>query len=439
MSEGLRKLSTNEWVKIGDLPVQPGDVDFQLKSLNFLNYVGESDLGNLTALIPSSLSNLEIFSVHGSSVAEILAKQRNLAYLATINLKTTVLHYHPSNRHIKTLAIHDLVFPIQSDFQEFCNFMKNQKCVEDLNFTICEDELKNNNDYSEILTHLLSLQTLKKLQIECVNQIFTPAFKINIYNPALETLIIVNTIPPTETNFKKLPHFFPNVTNLEIFWFYDSELFDNFSVDLTPINSMSKIRKFETDYMSEEMLTQLELKEMREFSGVISYPDYSDILEESFDEPLPNDNLESRSASWEIFTNNNCQLEVLYLSYIPMELLQIALESLPLLKSLRACVDGCNYSSAQFQPECTFEEYKEAYVPEQAKKTAKLIGKHYDRFEHLVLKLLQDGNHIINHLKKYHPYVKTEKRTYDEIQRDRSLQARKKPLKLVILLCSSLR
>jgi hypothetical protein len=442
----LRELSTRKWVKSDGLSVQPADVDFQLKRLNSLTCLGRTDLGSLTALIPSSLANLEIFSVEGSSVSEILARQRNLVHLDMINLKSIDLHYHPSNCHIKKLEIQDLVFPVKTGFQKFSDFMKIQKSVEDLNFNISEVELKNNNDYTEILTHLLNVVTLKKLQIHCGNMIFTPASKINVYNPTVETLDIM-IANPTETDLQKLPHFFPNVTNLEFTWFYDSEEHYDFPIDLTPINSMKKLRNFKTDYMSEEMLTRLELKQMQEFRmslfGVISYPDYSDILEDSLDEALLNDNLETRSASWKNFVNNNCQLEVLDLSStcIPMELLQIALESLPLLKSLRVRVDGCNYSSAQNDPEHSidFEEYKEIYVKEQAKKTANLIGDNYNRFEDLVLKLEDDGERVVDHLKKYYPKVRVENRTYDEIQRDRSLRASKKPLKLVILVCSSLR
>jgi hypothetical protein len=77
------------------------------------------------------------------------------------------------------------------------------------------------------------------------------------------------------------------------------------------------------------------------------------------------------------------------------------------------------------------EEYKEIYIKEQAEKTAKLIGENYDWFEDLVLKLEDDGEHNINHLTRNYSNVRIEKRTYDEIQRDRSLRASKKPLKLI--------
>jgi hypothetical protein len=163
-------------------------------------------------------------------------------------------------------------------------------------------------------------------------------------------------------------------------------------------------------------------------------------MDDSFDEPLPNEILETRSASWKSFVNNNCQLEVLDMPNIkiPLELVQITLESLPLLKKLRVRVDGCNYSSAQYRPEhehsIDFEDYQEAYDKEQAEKTAKLIEKHYDRFDLLELKLEDDGEHVVNHLEKHYPKVETEMRSYDETQREKSLEDYEKPFQLVILM-----
>jgi hypothetical protein len=434
----LRKLSTDGWVESETLPVQPADVDFQLKRLK--SFTCNIHLGNLTALIPSSLVSLKCSQTDGSSLAPILAKQEKLTNLSLDDLEIDELNYQPSNRHIKQLSIQELIFPIKSEFHKFSDFMKIQKCVEELKFTICEDELQNNNDYTEILTHLLNLKTLKKLQIECGNVIFLPTSKINICNPTVEDMSIYNL--PNETDLQKLPQFFPNLTDLYISWDYDS-IDNNLFMNLTPIKSMKKLRKFETTYMSEEMFAELELKQMQEFHmttfWVHPFPNYTEeaFMDDSFDEPLPNEILESRSTSWKSFVNNNCQLQVLDMPNlkIHLELLQITLEKLPLLKSLRACVDGCNYSLAKYQPEyehsVDFEEYQEAYVKEQAKKTAKLIKKHYDRFDLLVLKLEDDGEHVMDFLKKY-PKVKVEMRSYDDTQREKSLEHYEKPFKLVI-------
>jgi hypothetical protein len=47
-------------------------------------------------------------------------------------------------------------------------------------------------------------------------------------------------------------------------------------MDLSPINSMKQIRKLEIDYMTDDMVTQLQLKEMREFHFKINgYKDIS--------------------------------------------------------------------------------------------------------------------------------------------------------------------
>jgi hypothetical protein len=215
---------------------------------------------------------------------------------------------------------------------------------------------------------------------------------------------------------------------------------DELSEDLKPINLMQKLRKFETDYMSEEMFAQLELNQLQDFriysSGVDPLQNYSDFLDDDFDEALPREILESRSASWKSFVNNNCQLEVLDLPdiSISLELLQITLENLPFLKSLRVRVDGCNYSTIKFQPKYDFEEYQVGYVIEQSKKAAKLIGENYDRFEHLLLKLEEDGCFVTEHLEKYYSNVKIEMRSYDETQREKSLEEIEKSFKLVILM-----
>jgi hypothetical protein len=223
-------------------------------------------------------------------------------------------------------------------------------------------------------------------------------------------------------NLQKLPQFFPNVTNLKIYWDYDS-IDDNLS-------------------FTEEMFAQLGLKKMLKFhvnsNGTNLFPDYthSTFMDDNLEEVLPNEILESRSASWRAFVNNNCQLQVLNMSgtCIPMELLQIALESLPLLKNLRVRVDGCNYSLANYQPEYTFDEYDEIYIEQQAEKTANLIGDNYDRFEELVLKLENEGGHVVEHLQNNYPNVIIEnqtKRTYDEIRCDKLLK--------VIILCHNSR
>jgi hypothetical protein len=121
----LRELSISGW-KIETSIVQPADADFQLTRLKSLTC--NVDLGSLTALIPSSLSNFKYYCVDGSSVADILARQEKLVNLSLLFMKIDVFEYHSNNCRIKKLEIHDLVFPVKSEFQKFSNFMKIQEC-----------------------------------------------------------------------------------------------------------------------------------------------------------------------------------------------------------------------------------------------------------------------------------------------------------------------
>jgi hypothetical protein len=281
----LRELSTNGLFKVDvdALSVQPVVVDFQLKSLN--SFTCNINLGCLNALIPPSLASLLFLGVDvdGSSMAEILTKQQKLDSLSLNCLKMCVFKYQPSNCHIKNLVIEYVEFPIKSVFLKFSDFMKTQKSVKEFEFKASVDELKSNNDYTEFLTHIWNLKTLKKLVIHCQNLIFTPTSKINICNPSVEILTIY--IPPTRADLQKLPNSFPNITDLHIYW----------------------------DYKSEQILAKLELKKMLKFHltsfGVDPFPNYYYFTDDSLDEaPLPSEILETRSACWKAFVNNNCQL-----------------------------------------------------------------------------------------------------------------------------------
>jgi hypothetical protein len=423
-------------------PIQPSDVDFKLTRLKVLS--SNLDLGNFYKLIPNSfMSKLEFFGrknrIGGASIAEILSNQKNLEILILYHHNFNVFQYHPSNCHIKRLQIFDLEFPVKSGFEKFSDFMKIQQSVTNLLIKVSENEVKR-NDYTEMLTHLLSSNPLNRLFIQCKlsDKFFTEFSKINVCNPTLKNLIIAD---PSPEDLKKLPTLFPNVTDLTIHWEEDELDPDNFYMDLKSINSMKKLKKFEMDYLTEAMFAELDLNELQEFRMTLEeaspFTEYSGFWNEDSDELVPNEILEDRSTNWRTFVNNNRQLVILDMSEstIPVELLQIMLENLSLLKKLRVRVSGCNFSSAKYRPEYTFEDYLELYIKKQAKKTAKLIGENYDRLEHFMLVLYEGGWHIAKYLKKYYPNVRIEKRAQDDISSSELLRENKKSLKVVILLC----
>jgi hypothetical protein len=167
---------------------------------------------------------------------------------------------------------------------------------------------------------------------------------LKVCNPAVDTLVIVK--PLLDADLKIFPKFFPNVTDLEITWFSNSDedhvgwdFFDySFEMELSPINSMKQVRKFEIDYMTEEMFDQLKLDQLQELH--MSWNLDTDFLNEVWDEDL----LQMVNWNWRTFINNHSQLKILYFPYckVNVEQLQFALENMPLLKSLELTVKGYN-------------------------------------------------------------------------------------------------
>ncbi len=237
----------------------------------------------------------------------------------------------------------------------------------------------------------------------------------------------------------ELPINFPNISELIIYFDYASIRNNgNPSIDLSPIKSIKKLSKFHTNYMNNEMFIQLDLKKLREFEmseiEVAPFIEYSGFWNDDSNELVPIETLESRSTSWKIFNNKNCLLETLEIPDVSLnlELFQITLETLTLLKSLRVRVGGYNYSSADY-PEYTYEGYLDYYKKEQAKKTAKMIGENYDRFEYLQIYCEVSHPQFEIELKK-HPNVKTDYRVYDDFFSMETQEEIKKMPKIVIII-----
>jgi hypothetical protein len=343
---------------------------FKLKHLIKLEIQAVTNLKIFGMLVPNSLKILKLSENTSSEMetnpcwdAEILAKQTRLEELILDGFKINVFEFDPENCHIRKLEVRKLAFLNQLSFKKFSDFMKIQESVAELELSIGDGELKN-HDYAGILTHLLSLKSLKKLAINChdSNEIFTVFSKFNLCNPVVDTLIIQNLA--SGANLKWLPKFFPSVTDLKITWpdsdflkFFDTQ----FLADLKPINSM-KIRKLEIDFLTEQMLVDLDLKQMQELiikSGLLS--------------PL------------KAFFTKHCQLKTFHITVVVLRIgyLPFILETLPLLKSLElelfGYTDAC---STEITPQGELQVRREKELSEKA---ARLIGENYARFEHLKL------------------------------------------------------
>ncbi len=372
---------------------------FKLKHLTKLDICWSTNLGFCTTFVPASLRSLKINCMWDRETLdpEMLGKQKGLEELSLVYCGIEEFKFDPENCHIEKLTIDDLEFLNDRAFEKFGEFVKIQESVVELELSIQEEELEIRNQKKPgILTHLLGLKSLKKVTIDCkyeedIPEVF-PGLKV--CNPAVETLIIANPYLRVD-HLKSLSKFFPNVTDLKITWpvviFYE---FPN-NVDFQPINSMKRIRKLEIQFASDEILAQLELKELREFH-VFEVYSLRYRVDDSDDDDLVNP-----LANWRTFINNHSQLEVLQISEskTSVEQLQIALENLPLLKNLEFTVHNFDFVSEI--PGHSSDEYKK----EQAEKTARLIAEKYDRLERLKLDFSDDDNNFI--------FIYLEKKKFD--------------------------
>jgi hypothetical protein len=386
--------------------------DFELKSLTKLDISGPTNLGSFwVTIVPSSLKTFKYEGLWNCEIwaAELLGKLKHLEELNLRAFRIEDLRFDPENCHIEKLDFF-VEFLDDSAFEKFCEFMKIQESVTEFKFSVQEDDMWDQDaGYTEILTHLLSLKSLKKFSLDCnYGEDFLTFFShLKVCNAAVEALIVEN---PSYygTDFSPLPKLFPNVTDLKITsddWFYKLEIDDDLIyAKLQPINLMKMVRKLEIDYVTDEMLAQLEMKELRELCiKEIVVPDNGDGSDEDQEivDPL---------ADWRTFINNNSQLEVLHMlprCRLSVEKLIITLENLPLLKSLELTVFGFDFSTTR-EKISTIDRKK--YKTEQAKKAAKLIGECYNRFEHFKLDFDRNSlnSYIHNYLKKYYPGIKLE-------------------------------
>jgi hypothetical protein len=162
---------------------------------------------------------------------------------------------------------------------------------------------------------------------------------------------------------------------------------------------MKQIRKFEMDYMTEEMFGQLKLHQLQELR----------VIEESFFKIEESDdvNLETVNLNWGSFILNHAQLKIVHmpLCRISVEQFQMMLENLPLLKKLELVVRGFNFGFfTDFHDDFSDEEYKDLYKMHQAERTALLLGEIYDRLEYLKVAVVlgETRNMIKFYLEKHY-------------------------------------
>ncbi len=165
---------------------------FELKTLTKLEISGPTNLSFLwVTIVPSSLNILKFEGLWNCEIwpAKLLGKQKHLKEFNLHSYKIQDFKFDPENCHIEKLDFF-VEFSDDSAFEQFSEFIKIQESVTEFKLNILEEELwERDGSYAEILTHLVTLKSLKKLTLDCnyeenIMEVFS---QMEICNPAVES------------------------------------------------------------------------------------------------------------------------------------------------------------------------------------------------------------------------------------------------------------
>jgi hypothetical protein len=146
-----------------------------------------------------------------------------------------------------------VTFPQREAFESFTRFIKTLENVSELELDIQNEQRNNQNNYSEILMHLLNVEVLTKLTLNCEN-IENAVSGLHIQNPTVESLT---------TNQPSFHRFFSNLQKLHI----KSTLFE-MNENITRImicqNSLTEIQ---IDAISSQTLLLFKCPCLKKFSA----------------------------------------------------------------------------------------------------------------------------------------------------------------------------
>jgi hypothetical protein len=128
---------------------------------------------------------------------------------------------------LEKLSLKRVEFPQKEAFQNFVAFIKSLDGITELELDVVEDQRENGNNYSDVLTHLLNLPSLTKLDWK---------------NPDISNLSIINpsiTAFTIYVNDASIFHAFPNIQKLNL-----QPLFGEFRNEtISAMNSLKQLRE----------------------------------------------------------------------------------------------------------------------------------------------------------------------------------------------------
>ncbi len=187
----------------------------------------------------------------------LLFRQTNLRSLELSFLVIKNFEWKELNL-LEKLTLQSVKFPQKEAFESFTEFIKTLEKVSELEFDIRIDQLKNQNNYSEILKHLLSLKTLTRLTLFC-EDIGSINSVLQVRNPAVTTLT---------TNQLSVFRIFSNLQQLN----FENALIND-DEELTGQICLNSLTEIKIETINFQNLLQIKCPRLKKF-GVLNINDY---------------------------------------------------------------------------------------------------------------------------------------------------------------------
>jgi hypothetical protein len=223
----------------------------------------------LMGMIPSSLNLLYLDldnQINWSKVQRIFRMQQNLINLRLSNMQINEFEGEPELNKLKVLRLQDVKFNGQA-FQNFIDFIKRQKDLENVEMEVRTDEIMNGNSYNGVIKDILKKNTLKSLSV-------TPGSLDNFIatldtpNPTLEMLVLTSD-QDGQFELSNIVRYFPNITNLVFFCrgpFFPFIATIFASSDFRPLNTLKKLKQLSLIPCNDQMLEQIDMNSLNWFT-----------------------------------------------------------------------------------------------------------------------------------------------------------------------------
>ncbi len=147
-----------------DLLTFPNLKSLELRSVDNFDLI-QGVFNQIKSLHRLKLENKERFGNYDSEwerFQPIVIRQVKLRSLEIDNFVIDSFNWSELDM-LEELTLNNVEFPKKEAFESFKNFIKSLKNISELNLRIDSDEIKNGNNYTEILTHLLKSRSLEKV------------------------------------------------------------------------------------------------------------------------------------------------------------------------------------------------------------------------------------------------------------------------------------